>query len=235
MGWALLWILGIPIPILLLLFVMRGCTWYQPRRGMFADPLVNFSRQTTRRRELFKKAEKTFWANQDGLETHTHIEEERHELVRACVRWRQPRHNPRAEVRASALEMILKASVQPNCSQTPDDPGSSVRQAHTSAPSLRSSRARFWTEASLSIISRALALTSARGLCRGCLQRTHARTNSCRSSSICVWVSPVRLDLLKKFFPPFWIVLSFLWSVLRSSPADPRTSPAGVGITCTRA
>ena len=26
MGWALLWILGIPIPILLLLFVMRGCT-----------------------------------------------------------------------------------------------------------------------------------------------------------------------------------------------------------------
>ena len=26
MGWALLWILGIPIPILLLLFMMRGCT-----------------------------------------------------------------------------------------------------------------------------------------------------------------------------------------------------------------
>jgi hypothetical protein len=25
-GWILLWVLGIPIPILLLLFVVRGCT-----------------------------------------------------------------------------------------------------------------------------------------------------------------------------------------------------------------
>ena len=25
-GWALLWLLGVPIPILLLLFFMRGCT-----------------------------------------------------------------------------------------------------------------------------------------------------------------------------------------------------------------
>lgn len=25
-GWALLWILGIPIPLLLLFFVARGCT-----------------------------------------------------------------------------------------------------------------------------------------------------------------------------------------------------------------
>jgi len=25
-GWILLWLVGIPIPILLLLFVMRGCT-----------------------------------------------------------------------------------------------------------------------------------------------------------------------------------------------------------------
>jgi hypothetical protein len=25
-GWILLWILGIPIPILLLLFFLRGCT-----------------------------------------------------------------------------------------------------------------------------------------------------------------------------------------------------------------
>lgn len=25
-GWLLLWLLGIPIPILLILFVMRGCT-----------------------------------------------------------------------------------------------------------------------------------------------------------------------------------------------------------------
>jgi hypothetical protein len=25
-GWALLWLLGIPIPILLILFLMRGCT-----------------------------------------------------------------------------------------------------------------------------------------------------------------------------------------------------------------
>jgi len=25
-GWILLWLLGIPIPILLLLYVMRGCT-----------------------------------------------------------------------------------------------------------------------------------------------------------------------------------------------------------------
>jgi len=26
MGWILLWLLGIPIPILLLLFLLRGCT-----------------------------------------------------------------------------------------------------------------------------------------------------------------------------------------------------------------
>jgi len=26
MGWILLWLLGIPIPILLILFVLRGCT-----------------------------------------------------------------------------------------------------------------------------------------------------------------------------------------------------------------
>ena len=25
-GWILLWALGVPIPVLLLLFVMRGCT-----------------------------------------------------------------------------------------------------------------------------------------------------------------------------------------------------------------
>ena len=25
-GWVLLWLLGIPIPILLLLYVLRGCT-----------------------------------------------------------------------------------------------------------------------------------------------------------------------------------------------------------------
>jgi hypothetical protein len=25
-GWILLWVLGIPIPILLLLFMVRGCT-----------------------------------------------------------------------------------------------------------------------------------------------------------------------------------------------------------------
>ena len=25
-GWILLWLLGIPIPILLLLYVLRGCT-----------------------------------------------------------------------------------------------------------------------------------------------------------------------------------------------------------------
>jgi hypothetical protein len=25
-GWILLWVLGIPIPILLLFFVLRGCT-----------------------------------------------------------------------------------------------------------------------------------------------------------------------------------------------------------------
>jgi hypothetical protein len=25
-GWALLWLIGVPVPILLLLFVMRGCT-----------------------------------------------------------------------------------------------------------------------------------------------------------------------------------------------------------------
>ena len=26
MGWALLWLLGIPIPILVILFLVRGCT-----------------------------------------------------------------------------------------------------------------------------------------------------------------------------------------------------------------
>ena len=26
MGWILLWLVGIPVPILLLLFLMRGCT-----------------------------------------------------------------------------------------------------------------------------------------------------------------------------------------------------------------
>ena len=26
LGWGLLWLIGIPVPILLLLFVMRGCT-----------------------------------------------------------------------------------------------------------------------------------------------------------------------------------------------------------------
>jgi hypothetical protein len=26
MGWILLWLLGVPIPILLVLFLMRGCT-----------------------------------------------------------------------------------------------------------------------------------------------------------------------------------------------------------------
>jgi hypothetical protein len=25
-GWALLWLLGVPIPILLVLFLLRGCT-----------------------------------------------------------------------------------------------------------------------------------------------------------------------------------------------------------------
>jgi hypothetical protein len=25
-GWILLWLLGVPIPILLILFVLRGCT-----------------------------------------------------------------------------------------------------------------------------------------------------------------------------------------------------------------
>ncbi|MDB6003500.1 MAG: hypothetical protein JWR15_487 [Prosthecobacter sp.] len=25
-GWALLWLVGIPVPILLILFLMRGCT-----------------------------------------------------------------------------------------------------------------------------------------------------------------------------------------------------------------
>ena len=25
-GWALLWLLGVPIPILLILFLLRGCT-----------------------------------------------------------------------------------------------------------------------------------------------------------------------------------------------------------------
>lgn len=26
MGWAMLWLLGVPIPILLILFLVRGCT-----------------------------------------------------------------------------------------------------------------------------------------------------------------------------------------------------------------
>lgn len=26
MGWILLWLLGIPIPILIILFLLRGCT-----------------------------------------------------------------------------------------------------------------------------------------------------------------------------------------------------------------
>lgn len=25
-GWVLLWLLGVPIPVLLILFVLRGCT-----------------------------------------------------------------------------------------------------------------------------------------------------------------------------------------------------------------
>jgi hypothetical protein len=25
-GWVVLWLLGVPIPVLLLLFIMRGCT-----------------------------------------------------------------------------------------------------------------------------------------------------------------------------------------------------------------
>ncbi len=25
-GWALLWLMGVPIPVLLVLFLMRGCT-----------------------------------------------------------------------------------------------------------------------------------------------------------------------------------------------------------------
>lgn len=25
-GWALLWILGVPLPVLLILFLLRGCT-----------------------------------------------------------------------------------------------------------------------------------------------------------------------------------------------------------------
>jgi hypothetical protein len=25
-GWALLWLLGVPIPILIILFLLRGCT-----------------------------------------------------------------------------------------------------------------------------------------------------------------------------------------------------------------
>jgi hypothetical protein len=25
-GWAILWLIGVPIPVLLLLFVLRGCT-----------------------------------------------------------------------------------------------------------------------------------------------------------------------------------------------------------------
>jgi len=25
-GWALLWLLGVPIPVLIMLFLMRGCT-----------------------------------------------------------------------------------------------------------------------------------------------------------------------------------------------------------------
>jgi len=27
-GWILLWLLGIPVPILLVLYLLRGCTWY---------------------------------------------------------------------------------------------------------------------------------------------------------------------------------------------------------------
>jgi len=26
-GWVLLWVLGVPIPILVLLYLLRGCTW----------------------------------------------------------------------------------------------------------------------------------------------------------------------------------------------------------------
>jgi len=26
-GWVVLWLLGIPLPILLILFLVRGCTW----------------------------------------------------------------------------------------------------------------------------------------------------------------------------------------------------------------
>jgi len=26
MGWVLLWLLGVPIPVLLLLYLLRGCT-----------------------------------------------------------------------------------------------------------------------------------------------------------------------------------------------------------------
>jgi len=26
-GWILLWLLGIPIPILVLFYILRGCTW----------------------------------------------------------------------------------------------------------------------------------------------------------------------------------------------------------------
>ena len=26
MGWALLWLIGIPIPVLVILFLLRGCT-----------------------------------------------------------------------------------------------------------------------------------------------------------------------------------------------------------------
>jgi len=30
-GWILLWALGVPIPILVILFVLRGCTWGDPQ------------------------------------------------------------------------------------------------------------------------------------------------------------------------------------------------------------
>jgi len=31
-GWILLWALGIPIPILVLLYLLRGCTWETARQ-----------------------------------------------------------------------------------------------------------------------------------------------------------------------------------------------------------
>jgi len=27
-GWIFLWLIGVPIPILLILFLVRGCTWW---------------------------------------------------------------------------------------------------------------------------------------------------------------------------------------------------------------